>query len=171
MIIKKRGKDKIKEHFSLKSAYRYFCKNNPDVKIDAKEYRKIIYEANDAIINKIIYNNLKFLIPARLGYLEIKKSKKSPKLDKNGNLITKSLPIDHGSTLKLWQEDEEAFKTKKRIYHLNEHTEGYLLKFKWDKFSALIKNKSIYSFTACRKATRALASAVKQNPDIDFYEY
>ena len=49
--------------------------------------------------------------------------------------------------------------------------EGYLLKFKWDKFSALIKNKSIYSFTACRKATRALASAVKQNSDIDFYEY
>jgi hypothetical protein len=171
MQLEKRGPDKIREHFNMRAAYKYLRKNHSEIKIEADEFNKIVHEGNTAIINKIIYNNLKFLVPGRLGYIEIRKKKVSPKLDKDGKLDVKSLPADFGSTIKLWKEDEEAHKQRRLVYHLNEHTEGYILKFKWDKASALVKNKSVYTFTPCRAAARAVAKAIKETPEIDFYEY
>lgn len=169
-MLRKRGADKVKEHFSGRAAYKYFMKHNPESKISAKEFAEIVHEGNTLIINKIIYNNLKFLVPGRLGYIEIRKRKLTPKLGADGKLDTRSLPIDYGSTLSLWKEDEQAFKEKKFIYHLNEHTEGYVVRFRWDKMSALLKNKSVYTFSPCRAATRAIAAALQSESEIDFYE-
>jgi hypothetical protein len=169
MEIRKRTRDKIEEHHGIRSIYKSFRKDFPAIEISPREYTTIVLDGYREIINKIIYANLTFKIPGRLGFLRIRKMKIKIRL-KKGKLDTNRLSIDWGSTRKLWDNDIEARENKRLIYHLNEHSEGYVHRFYWAKYFAIVRNKCVYAFVPCRDAKRLLAKGIKENNELDFYE-
>ena len=129
---------------TLKDSFKDYKKEGGD--LEYKVYRDICEEYNEEVINNIILDTLEFKIPNRLGSIRIKKVKGSPKR------------VDWALTKKY----------NKKIYHLNMHTDGYYYKWMWHKKDALFINKSVYSFTATRKAKRRMADLLKKN-EIDFF--
>ena len=88
-----------KRHFGRKS------------RLDISEFRKAVNLTNKKIIDRVIFDNFEFVIPS-LGTLSLKKKKIRKFIDGKFN---KHLSVDWKSTLE----------HGKRIYHMNEHTDGY----------------------------------------------
>jgi hypothetical protein len=133
------------------------------------EYSNILTEFNEAIGRELIFNAFNFKLPYRLGNLVILKNKAKIYVDEDDNVVN-CLPVDWKETLLLWEENPIAKQQKKLVRCLNDHFNGYVAKFKYNKASARYNNKSAYSFIPCRTLKIALAKAIK-NPDlkIDFY--
>jgi hypothetical protein len=105
---------------------------------------KIYGDICSVIINQIlnhIYKGNSFKIPLRQGKFEIVKYK------------SKSKKID-------WKNTKA---NGKYIYHLNLHSDGYLYRFRWNKSSAWLSNKTFYKFKATRYNTRFVASQINLN--------
>jgi len=51
--------------------------------------------------------------------------------------------------------------TGKIVYHENDHSNGWSLKWHWSKSKCRVKGRSFYSFKPCRAASRACASVAK----------
>jgi len=134
----------VLKSITLKDSFKDYKKEGGD--LEYKVYRDICEEYNEEVINNIILDTLEFKIPNRLGSIRIKKVKGSPKR------------VDWALTKKY----------NKKIYHLNMHTDGYYYKWMWHKKDALFTNKSVYSFTAPRKAKRRMSGLLKKN-EIDFF--
>lgn len=105
----------------------------------------------------MIYENRSLKL-GRLGEIKIVKYKHTPKIDKNGNL--KYSIID-------WKKTKELGKV---VYNFNDHSDGYLFKFKWIKKQAF-KNKELFKFKVSRDISRALPKAIKENKNLNFEEY
>jgi hypothetical protein len=151
----KRGKAVIKKDFITKDIYNFYKESN-DNPVPYETFRDSSY-----IIS----------LP-RLGDLYVKKYKPKIKFKPNGDLdIRKShIRIDWGNTLKLWRSDPEAKEEKRKVYHLNKHSKGYLYKFIWDKRKQLLPNKSVYRFKPVRKVDRELSYILKTGLDVDYFE-
>lgn len=133
------------------------------------QYSFILKMFNEAIGHELIFNNFNFKMPYRLGNLVILKNKPKIYVDKDDKVIN-CLPVDWKETLKLWEEDPKAKLEKKLIRCVNEHFNGYVAKFKYDRSNARYANKTVYNFIPCRTLKIALAKAVKNpNINIDFY--
>ncbi|GAF94056.1 unnamed protein product [marine sediment metagenome] len=52
----------------------------------------------------------------------------------------------------------------KTIYHLNDHSDGFMSRWVWSKRNNLMRNLVYYSFTATRANKRELAAHMKR-PD------
>ena len=115
-----------------------------------KQYYKIAFTA-------MIYEN-RALRLGRLGVIKIVKYKHTPKLDSNGKL--KYNIIDWKQTKLLG----------KQVLNFNDHTEGYLLKFKWLTKQA-VKNKQLFKFKVSRDIARMLPAALRENKNLNFEEY
>jgi len=145
-------------------------------KINKNLFYKITLEFNEAITDKMIDNNFVFSMPYKLGMIGI--IKKKPKLIVLKNKIVGNIRKDFGASRKLWKQQypdltmQEIYKikNKKYIYYTNEHTDGYIYKFKWLKETASFKNSNIYKFNICIKKARKLAQILKNNTlNIDYY--
>lgn len=77
-------------------------------------YSKIIRNI-DKVLAEALSNGEEVLLPEYMGKLHLKKVQPRTSV-KDGKLKT-TLPIDWGSTLKLWEEDEEAHKNKQLVRH------------------------------------------------------
>lgn len=119
-------------------------------RLDMGEFRKAVNLANTKIIDKIIFDNFEFNIP-NLGTLALKKKKIRKFIDGKFN---KHLSVDWAATLK----------HGKKIYHLNEHTDGYKYLLYFTQ-SIKFKNRNYYRFKIARQNDRYLAKILK-NPDI-----
>ena len=148
----KRGEGNYKKDFGSDEVYKYY-KNNviEELQVDKQLFRKIFDEFNKLIIDAILINSEEIKFPYRLGTLRVKKSKMKYD-DKN------KLKIDWAASRK----------SKKKIYHLNDHTGGYKYRFYWSK--GIVKNISAYSFIPTRTNTRTLASILKdKNRQLDYF--
>jgi hypothetical protein len=132
------------------------------------EITNAVADVNERIMENIIYKNLFFKLPFKLGTIMIFKAKPKLRFKKDGTL---SLPIDHKETNKLWEEDPEAKLNKKRIYFRNLHTGGYLMYFKWLKLGSNVNNIKGFEFVPVKGAKRKLSAALK-DPfiKIDYFE-
>lgn len=136
--------------------------------VDANLFRKITADYWDQIGDAMIYDNYEVKFPIKFGYLKIVKEKRKTKFykDKAINLL-----VDWGATNKLWKENPEAAKAKRLMYNINEHTDGYMIKFWWDRRTSTVKNLSAYCFKMNRTKARKLATAIKGgDSNIDYYE-
>lgn len=127
----------------------------------------------------IIGKGMIFRLPYNLGDIVCKKRKKLLILDKNGNVVTRYLPVDWKKTRDKWREmysdktDKEIFAIKgKPLYYLfNEHTSGYGYSIFWDRNHSRIPNKTVYCFVPNRANHRYLAKFLKEGIDIpDYYD-
>lgn len=136
--------------FSSKNKYswRKFLVRNRDIKLTQAEFSNIIDTCNDFLMDGVVEKGKEVKLPYGNGSLQIFKYKpKQTKKTKDGSTII-NLPVDWGSTMKLWEADPSAKENKKLIYYLCTNTEGYMVKVRW-------KESRNFPLKGCWKYTKA----------------
>jgi hypothetical protein len=131
-------------------------------------YSDILREFNTAIADCLLYEAFEFILPCNLGKISIRKKKPEVTVDDNGNIINR-LPVDRKATHELWEEDPQAKADKKYIYHLNEHSNGYIATFYYRKKNAKFVGKGRYNVRPTRTIKRTLNKIMTS--DFNQYDY
>ena len=153
---KTRGKGKIGKVLGLKDSYKEFnktqSKDNPFY-VDYTTYKAICAEFNKEVIKDILLDSGTFKVPYRLGEIRIQKRK-----------------MDFSKPAALKVDWKKTNASGIRVYHMNDHRDNYRYKWHWKKSSAIVKNKTAYSFIASRANSRELAKILLTNRSIDYFE-
>lgn len=155
---------KVRKSYGVYDAYKYIRKNkwfNIERPLTEHEFYNIIRKVNMYLADSIIQGN-DITLPDRMGRLEIRKYKSTIKVI-DGKIKT-NLPVDWDRTLKLWYEDEEAYKNKTLI----KVEENEIFKIHYNKYLANYNNKSFYEFNINREIKRKLKQNIK-NGNIDAF--
>jgi len=146
----------VKIHYHNIDIYKAYCRHtgNPH-KLSQLQYFRIFNEYIDYINLKIVTEGFLCSMPYRLG--------NSDNIDKKG------LRIDWNSTVKLWGDlypnkpmsEIKLIKNKPLLYFINKNTDGYNLRFAWDKSSSNAVNQFMYRFKPVRNLARYLSSHTK----------
>lgn len=131
-------------------------------------HTRVLTSFYDKLINAMIYNNVDITFPCNLGNLSIKKKKVIIRLTPEGKLDTSKLKVDMKATREL---QAECPGTDKKVFHLNEHSNGYYYRYLWSKVTCFVPNSTVYLLDLRRKHKRKLAEAAL-NPKVklDYYE-
>lgn len=147
-----RYKQNIKiDHRSI-SIDKYYRNNYKSVS-NYKTRVKIREEFFKRISHAMITESFEFKLPYALGSLSIRTNKFEYKIE-DGKIINKRNMVDWVSTKKMWAEiypgktssELKEIPNKKLVLFVNEHSNGYMMGFYWDKFHCNVKNQSRYSF-------------------------
>lgn len=143
---------RIKVTHGINDCYKFYRKNYV-APLDIKTYKTIAYELNKAIANLIIKESFEYRMPHGLGFLRIKKKKLiftlfEGKIDVNKNIIDWKASWDYWKTLYPGKSVMEIKKTpgKKVFFQTNDHTNGEVMRWYWDKRMSRIRNTYLYSF-------------------------
>ena len=116
-------------------------------------------------------------MPFRLGRIGIIEFKRKIKFNEDGTLSTKGLIVDWNKTLQLWAkiypecktiDDYKKVKGKQVVYMTNEHTDGRIFKFHWNRRGSIIRNITAYKFVVPRQHKEKLSRKVFANPNIQY---
>lgn len=131
--------------YTIKDFYKYYISQHPQG-VDYKTYRAIVEDYYTIVRKELLYYATELKMPYRLGSVRIIKYK--PK-----TYTGKSLSVDYKLSKNLGY----------KVYHLNEHSNGYKYRLYWHKNIA--NNFSIYrySLNLVRAAKRELAQLIKNN--------
>ncbi len=147
MIIR-RGKGIVKGAVTLRNFYPDYKKMILEKNLTLHSYQtyvKVNSRLNELLLEEFVIKNSGTLaLPHRCGLIRVKKRKIQLK-NKN------SLRVD-------WHLTKQK---GKRIFHLNQHTNGFAYHFYWDKSKAIVKNKSQYRFRVARQYARFLTTLLK----------
>ena len=143
-----------------------------------KEFYTVIGKFNVKVKNALIYDSWIFRMPYRLGILYIKKIKMEFRLNADGSVDKRGLVPDWPKTWKLWAKlypglskaELKKIENKKMVFCMNEHTSGYKFVLHWEKKYCNIPNNGPYAFIFAKDNRRELASVLKSNPNITYYE-
>ena len=113
-----------------------------DNAVGIKNYLLIAAAYNKFLINKVLEGH-EVTLPSKMGTLCIVGRKQEVRFDEEGNV--QGLAPDWVKTKKLWAENEEARISKKRMFHMNAHTDNFRYKFLWSKVRVLVENKTLYA--------------------------
>ena len=172
----KRTSGKNNADCKLKDLYKHYKKTTKNP-VEYNVYSEFLKEYNERIIKAMIYDNLEFKLPYRLGFIRIQKRKKVPYM-KDEKLVLKHISPDWKRTLDSWRKaypdktDEEIklIPNKKVLRHHNDHTNGYSVRFYWDKRYSNAINQTCYVFKTTRTAKEELASYVKKVKILEYFE-
>lgn len=118
------------------------------VEIDYGLYKRILDEMCLVILEHILNASEGFKMPYGLGFIQIGKYK--PK-----SLSPESLSVDYKTSNELG----------KRIYHLNEHTDGYKYRLYWSKIPNTFPDRYKYALKLVRQNKRKLAQLIFNKTD------
>lgn len=152
-------KHKIRNSLGVYDGYKYYRKNKPKGKeyiLSESQYFSIIRQVNNILADEIAKGN-EVKLPYRMGTIEVRKYEKSVKIDKDGKVVT-NLPVDWDGTLKLWYEDEEAFKNR-TLLRLDEQE---IYKIVYNKVNANFNNRSFYEIVFNKDLRLKLKHNIKQ---------
>jgi len=102
-------------------------------RLDYKTYQKVLKAFAEGVGYNIVHNNNYFTMPYGLGQWRIQEKEIHQKIV-DGKL-EHNLRINFMATNALYERDLEAKKAGKKIYYLNDHTDGKVYKFKWEKIT------------------------------------
>lgn len=133
--------------------YRNKMMNKDKPYLSEKEYRAICYAFLIELSKKIIKESFEYKIPASLGYLRIRKGKLKFQI-KDGRLKPSKKIIDWGNTRKVWYKKYpgltltqiKEIPDKPLVLYTNEHTNGEVMRWYWNKETCRVKNKTVYLF-------------------------
>lgn len=158
---------KIKNSYSIRGAYRWYCKNRPKKHkfvLEEGKFYKIIRAINNKLAEALIKGEeVKF--PSRMGGLEIRRYKIEPYINEEGKLIYKA-PVNWDATLKFWYESPEA--RENRIVIKVEKRDNF--KIEYIKSKAVFKKKSFFSFQPNRSLRMRVHDAAEKG-ELDAFEY
>lgn len=135
-----------------KENYKRFSTKYPLFKLTFEEWKSILYGYSEVLRDYILETGEKCKLPYGLGELSINKKKQCRFTGKDKKFI--ALAID-------WQASR---KYGKRIYNMNDHTEGYRFKWIWFKSKALFKLSKLWMFKPSRVTSRKIAEYIKKDP-------
>lgn len=111
-------------------------------------YKLILDEMCKIILNDLFERSEGFKMPYGLGYIQIVKYK--PK-----HLNDKSLSVDYKASKEY----------NKKIYHLNEHSDGYKYRLFWSKIPKTFIDRYKYQLCLVRQNKRKLAQLIFNKHD------
>lgn len=111
-------------------------------------YKLILDEMCKIILNDLFERSEGFKMPYGLGYIQIVKYK--PK-----HLNNKSLSVDYKASKEY----------NKKIYHLNEHSDGYKYRLFWSKIPKTFIDRYKYQLCLVRQNKRKLAQLIFNKHD------
>ena len=118
------------------------------IEVDYGLYKRVLEEMCKVILEYVLNASDGFKMPYGLGYIQIGKYK--PK-----SLNTQSLSMDYKSSKDY----------NKRIYHLNEHSDGYKYRLYWSKLPRTFPDRYKYQLCLVRQNKRKLAQLIFNNQD------
>lgn len=149
---------KVNNSLGVYDAYKYIRKNRWfDIgrPLTEHEFYSIVKQMNNYLAENLLHGK-EITLPCKMGTIELRK--REPKISiKDGVVNTSSFPVDWDRTLKLWYEDEEAY--KERILVKAEEKEVFKVFF--NKKGATFNNKSFYEFEVNRDLKRRLKQRIK----------
>lgn len=148
---------KVRNSNGVYSAYKWIRKNKwLDIgrPVTEHEFYTIIRQINNLLAENILSGE-DIVLPHRLGTIELRKYDTRISIC-NGKVVT-NLPIDWDRTLKLWSEDEEAYKERTLI----KMEEKEIFKVFYNKRTANYENKSFMQFEVNRDLKRRLKQRIK----------
>lgn len=143
MVLKIR---KNKKSYTILDIYRAYNKINENVPYS--RYKRILDEFNKVVKDEILERSQLFKMPYWLGSVCIVKYKPKSYTDK-------SLSVDYKSS------KQEG----KKIYHLNEHSNGYKYRLYWTKIPRTFSNRYMYQIQLVRENKRHLAQLIFNKQD------
>lgn len=142
---------RIVSDYGVKDIYKYYKGvTNKEDRLPYSIASKILKDANKAIADAVMMGN-----EIELG-------------DSTGRLLIKKRKINFSSSNRLKVDWGRTKKTGIKVYHLNEHRNGYNYRWFWKKTK--IKNSTLYSFIACRRNKRTLSHILKNIKEVDYTE-
>lgn len=155
---RKRHARSIKVTSNIADIFDFFKGKYPQHNLNRKQFADTSNLINKKIANSIIKKSFELRMPYRLGFLRVKAFKQNIKFTEDGKLDTQKNPIDWKATKDLWKElypnktaaELKAIPNKKLIVHVNEHSNGYTMKWHWDRRTSNLVNQSVYVFKAVK---------------------
>lgn len=159
-ILKLNGprKHKISNSFGVYDSYKYIRKNKwmeIGHKISEHDFYSVIRTVNRYLSEHLSSGN-DIQLPHQMGRLEIRKQEANIRI-KDGKVKT-NLPVDWDRTLKLWEEDEEAY--DKRILVRTEEKE--IFKIYYNRRKATYLNKGFFEFRPNKELRKRLKNNIKE---------
>ena len=150
-------KHKVRNSWGIYDAYKYTRKNkwfDIGQPVTEHQFYSIIRKINNYLADLLLQGH-DIELPCRMGTIEVRKYDASISI-KDGK-VRSNLPIDWDRTLKLWSEDEEAYKERTLI----KMEEKEIFKVYYNRIKADYKNKSLYEFAVNRDLKRRLKQRIK----------
>lgn len=149
---------KVSGSLGVYDAYKWIRKNkwlNIGTNISEHDFYSIIRGINNCLAEELIKGN-DINLPYRLGRLEVRKYPVRMSID--GDKVKTNLPIDWDTTLKLWYEDEDAYKNKVLI----KQDVKEIFNVIYNRNKAAYNNKSYYEFSINRDIKRRMKQQIKE---------
>lgn len=150
---------KNKQSYTFADMYIPFIQSTDGVELSYFDFKRVLDEMCKVIQDEILNASEGFKMPYGLGFIQIGKYR--PK-----TYSSKSLSVDY-----------KASNTyNKRIYHLNEHSDGYKYRLFWSKIPRTFTDRYKYQLMFVRANKRKLAQLIFSNKDyiniddIQFYK-
>ena len=118
------------------------------VEVDYRLYKRVLDEMCKTILDHVLMRSEGFKMPYGLGFIQIGKYR--PK-----NLNDQSLSVDYKSSKEY----------NKRIFHLNEHSDGYKYRLYWSKIPRTFPDRYKYQLQLVRQNKRKLAQLIFNKQD------
>ena len=148
---------KVKNSIGVYDIYKHIRKNKwYDIgqPITEHQFYTIIRQVNNVLADNLLKGN-DIVFPNKMGRLEVRKFEPIIRFD--DNKLTVRLPIDWDRTLKLWLEDEEAYKERTLV----KMEEKEIFKICYNKTRADFPNKGFYQLQINRDLKIALKKKIK----------
>ena len=148
---------KVKNSMGVYDIYKHIRKNkwyNIGQPITEHQFYTIIRQVNNVLADNLLKGN-DIVFPNKMGRLEVRKFEPIIRFD--DNKLTVRLPIDWDRTLKLWSEDEEAYKERTLV----KMEEKEIFKVCYNKTRADFPNKGFYQLQINRDLKIALKKKIK----------
>ena len=148
---------KVKNSIGVYDIYKHIRKNKwYDIgqPITEHQFYTIIRQVNNVLADNLLKGN-DIAFPNKMGRLEVRKFEPIIRFD--DNKLTVRLPIDWDRTLKLWSEDEEAYKERTLV----KMEEKEIFKVCYNKTRADFQNKGFYQLQINRDLKIALKKKIK----------
>ena len=148
---------KVKNSMGVYDIYKHIRNNKwYDIgqPITEHQFYTIIRQVNNVLADNLLKGN-DIVFPNKMGRLEVRKFEPIIRFD--DNKLTVRLPIDWDRTLKLWSEDEEAYKERTLV----KMEEKEIFKVCYNKTRADFPNKGFYQLQINRDLKIALKKKIK----------
>lgn len=150
---------RVKCDFGSGDYYKHFVKETGADHISRIKFSEILKEFNNHVRDRISTKGAEFIMPNRIGKIELRKINTEVKIGDDGKIIN-NLPTNWKATRELWAENENAREKRTKIRYTNEHTDGHTFRIFFKKSKANFKNKSIFKMQFNRYLKRQLSRSI-----------
>lgn len=159
-------KHSVNNSYGVYDAYKWIRKNkwlNIGRALTEHEFYKIIRSLNVLLAENLV-NGEDIKFPYRMGRLELRKYDTYIKIC--NNKLKSNLPINWNETIKLWYEDEEAYKNKTLV----KKEEKEIFKVYYNRHLAHYNNKAFFEFNVNRKIKEELKNNIREKT-VDAFKF